>query len=373
MLIHAAKTQTENSETHQNSPVLYWLSMCIIMVLVMVLIGGLTRLTHSGLSMVEWKPITGILPPLTQQEWMEEFAKYQTSPEFKQINSQMTVDGFKQIFWLEYIHRIAARITGLVFFIPCIFFWMKNRLAPRTKRTILIAAVIGICQGFMGWYMVKSGLSKDPFVSHFRLSFHLIFALSIFLVLLDETIRLFSIFGFAGFKSRSRVKESIDDTADHDSIYLNSLGNYYLPLKLEWMILLAIIICQIFLGGLVAGLKAGLVYNQFPYMGEDFWPKELYQIPFSNYLSDPAIVQFIHRIGAYVCSIAIFVFSIKLLNQKMYLLAILLLLTLVIQFLLGVYTLLYHVPISLAEAHQLVAFILAGVVLIIGRTSSKTT
>lgn len=323
----------------ENKKIFYWLCLVTFLVMLMVAIGGLTRLTNSGLSIVEWKPITGIFPPIGQLEWAEEFEKYKTSPEFKLLNSHLDVKGFKQIFWLEYIHRLVARFLGLVFFIPAIYFLKNNMFSKETKKSLMVISIIGICQGFMGWYMVKSGLVNAPYVSHFRLTLHLLFALAIFLILLDSILFL--------------------------------MPHKKLKLPLLAKICLGFTIIQISLGGLVAGMDAGLVYNSFPKMGEHYIPSEFLEADISEYLLNGAIVQFFHRIGAYILTITTLYWSLVLLNEKQYVKASALLLVIILQFSLGVVTLLEFVPIILASTHQVVAFIFAGVVLICGRLSDK--
>lgn len=314
-----------------------WLLSVTMMVLIMVTIGGLTRLTNSGLSIVEWKPITGIIPPISESDWQEEFSKYKNSPEFIKLNNKMDVAGFKKIYWLEYIHRILARVTGLVFFIPLLYFMFFSCLDRRIIKTLFFVSILGICQGFMGWYMVKSGLIDLPYVNHFKLTFHLLFAVFIYLLVFNEVLRL-------------HLK----------GLYLSNLS--YL-----WRLIISVTIIQISLGGLTAGLDAGTIYNEFPLMGKSFIPDELFSASFAEYLIDPAIVQFLHRITAYFLFALIFYASLKLLIFRLYSYAIALIIAISIQVLLGITTLLLHVPILFASLHQIFAFILLAVMLTIGR------
>ena len=157
-----------------------WLVVCCCMVALMVFIGGLTRLTNSGLSIVEWKPISGVIPPITDSEWAEEFAKYKTSPEYLKLNSHMVVGEFKFIFWLEFIHRFIARLTGLIYFLPLLYFYIKGKINVKSGGVYLLTLMLFAMQGFIGWYMVKSGLVNMPHVSHFRLAAHLIIAFFIY-------------------------------------------------------------------------------------------------------------------------------------------------------------------------------------------------
>jgi len=309
----------------------------------MVAVGGLTRLTDSGLSITEWKPVTGTIPPLNESDWNTEFEKYKLSPEYKHIHTNIDMRIFKKIYFLEYFHRLLGRIVGIIFFLPAIYFFAKGHLTTRNKKVILLASILGICQGFMGWYMVKSGLIDVPYVSHFRLTMHLLFALSIFLILLNEAMHIY-------FKAENKI--------DFESrIY----------------ILMALIILQIALGGLVAGLDAGLIYNEFPYMGENIWPSELIATKPLEYLSSNAVVQFFHRVMAVIVVFYSYYIAVNLLNKKYYKSSILLTSSVTIQFLLGLYTLLYSVPINLALIHQIFAFALSGLVLVILWISSKYT
>ncbi len=319
-----------DSQIPPSNIVFYWIVTSIVMILIMVSIGGATRLTNSGLSIVEWKPITGIIPPLSEQDWINEFGKYQQSPEFKIINNTMNIDGFKKIFWLEFIHRLAGRITALVFFVPALVFWYLDKFDRDTKKTVMIVSILGLCQGIMGWYMVKSGLSSSPHVSHFRLTIHLLFALTMYLILILQAMK-------------------ISNRLDH--------------LKMENAITLIIAILQIALGGLVAGLNAGQIYNEFPLMSGSFLPNEMFEISLSEYLYNPAIVQFLHRICAYILSIFVVFMIIRLIKNRQYLLALVIFSSLFIQIYLGISTLVNQVPLTTALFHQFFAFILAGVIL----------
>ena len=157
-----------------------WLLACAALVLVMVVVGGITRLTHSGLSIVEWQPLVGTLPPLTDSAWQELFAKYRETPEFRLVNHAMTLDGFKRIFWWEYAHRLLGRVIGLVFLLPFLWFLLRRRLDRALAWQLAGVFALGALQGALGWYMVRSGLVDDPRVSHFRLTAHLGVALAIF-------------------------------------------------------------------------------------------------------------------------------------------------------------------------------------------------
>lgn len=319
----------------------HWLLLCSLCVLIMVIIGGATRLTDSGLSMTDWKPITGILPPLNETEWQVEFSKYQDSPEFIHLNNDMDLNGFKNIFWLEYIHRVAGRVVGIIFFIPALYFLFNNHLTTRNKKVILIAGLLGICQGFMGWYMVKSGLKNSPYVSHFRLTIHLLFALTIFLTLLNEALNIF-----------------------YNKNTKNILKNLF---KSSFFIL----IIQIALGGLVAGLDAGLIYNEFPFMGSNLWPNEIYEQTLVSFAYNGAVIQFIHRINGFILLFTFYYLAYRLFKENFLNQALLIFFFTSFQFILGILTILYSVPLYTALMHQVFAFILAAILLISYWQTSK--
>lgn len=312
----------------------------VIMIFVMILIGGLTRLTGSGLSIVEWQPILGILPPLSQLDWMELFQKYQTSPEYQKINLGMTLAEFKNIFWLEYIHRVWGRLLGIVLAIPLIFSWIKPHLKSYRLPLLLLAILIG-GQGFMGWYMVESGLSADPHVSPYRLTAHLLLGILILGLAFWMTIRTSSADTFIGYSKHAIRKISI-----------SALG------------LLALISLTILYGGLVAGHKAGLIYNTYPLMGGNLLPSDLLFLqPFwENLWANAATVQFIHRWLGTLTAASIIVMSFYFWTTEIpFQIKVLLRLSLgmaILQFVLGLYTLLLVVPVDLAVIHQAGALVL---------------
>lgn len=308
-----------------------WLISCLIMIVLMIIVGGYTRLTDSGLSMTSWKPISGILPPMNEVAWQEEFTKYQQSPEFIKINNDFGLAEFKGIFWVEFIHRILGRITGLVIILPFLIFYFAGHL--RRSHIYLSMCLLVIFQGLMGWYMVKSGLVDNPHVSHYRLAAHLITALLLYGVILWE---LFNLTSKDSFKS-----------------YFSSILAKFTLLVLS---------IQIFLGAMVAGLDAGLIYNHFPYMGDGLVPDE-----FSlslNAFGNPASVQFIHRCFGYLVTISSLYLAYKIYNYRI-LLSLTLTAVTVIQVCLGILTLIHMVPIFLALAHQLFAVLYFSIILYI--------
>jgi cytochrome c oxidase assembly protein subunit 15 len=379
------------------------IALCF-MILGMVLIGGATRLTGSGLSIVDWKPVTGFIPPLTAEDWLMEFRKYQASPEFQKINFGMTVEDFKSIFYLEYIHRLWGRLIGLVLLIPT-FLMIFKRQHQDLKHFLGILWGLGLAQGVMGWLMVKSGLSQDPHVSAYRLSAHLALGFMIFGVALWMTLRLYQ----EKLMRIKKIRHSRGGGNPGDSCYYQILassprarsanrgprksiqcskhllgsrlrGNdefFFRPLgdgarerllALRWISLLALLFVFLtaLLGALVAGLQAGLVYNTFPLMGDHFIPRELLtQSPWwRDLLENPVSVQFLHRCFAMATTLVcggLWVYQrqcdvsppLSLAFQGM-------LVVLFLQVSLGILTLLFHVPLVFALLHQGVAFLLFG-------------
>ena len=317
----------------------------LFMILGMVLIGALTRLTGSGLSIVEWKPIIGILPPLTVQDWVNEFAKYQQSPEFQKLNYGMTLGEFQSIFWLEYIHRLWGRLIGIVLLIPTFLMFFKRQ---HRELWLLLALLwlLGLAQGIMGWLMVKSGLLHDPYVSPYRLAAHLLLALVIFGVTLWMILSL-------NYERLQLERKGFSQKAFRSLTILSYIALFF-------------VLLTAMLGALVAGLKAGLLYNTFPLMGGNLVPHEFFsQSPWwKDLLENPVSVQFLHRffaiLTAAICG-GIWIYQRNLaipisLSHALAGVGILALL----QLSFGIFTLLLHVPIGLAILHQGFAFILFG-------------
>lgn len=222
--------------------IIIWLVFVCLMIFAMVIIGGITRLTDSGLSMVEWKPLMGAIPPLTEAEWLRVFDLYKQYPEYQKVNSGMELSEFKFIFFWEYFHRLFGRLIGVVFFIPYVYFLFKKKIEKKLNKKLFIAFILGGLQGLMGWYMVKSGLIDRPDVSHFRLAAHFGLALTIIGYIF------WIILGQINFSNQKLI--------------------YYPKLFWSLAILLVILSVQIIYGAFVAGLDAGLAYNTFPTMGD---------------------------------------------------------------------------------------------------------
>ena len=314
-----------------------WLGTCALFVLLTVLVGGMVRLTHSGLSIVEWKPVTGIIPPINQEAWQQEFKKYQQFPEYK--NKPISLKQYKFIYWWEYIHRLIARLLGLIFFIPFLIFWLTQKLSIPLIKHFLVLLLLGMLQGFIGWYMVKSGLVNKPSVSHYRLAVHLSLAYFIFCYILWLIANIW------------RDKK------------VNDIPKKVIGFIRGFIILLSL---QIIFGAFVAGLKAGYIYNTFPLMGNTFIPQMMWNqsLGVFNLFENPVTVQFIHRILGYLIFIklivAFFYFKkYRLTKYQAFFMYASIDLGLV-QILLGILTLVHHVPIVLAVAHQTTALLLLG-------------
>ncbi len=309
-----------------------WLLLCCAMLFVMVVVGGVTRLTHSGLSIVEWQPLVGTIPPLNEAEWQASFQKYQQTPEFKLRNFNMGVEDFKGIFWWEYFHRLLGRLIGVVYFVPFAYFLWRGQARGALAWKLAGIFVLGALQGAMGWYMVKSGLVDEPRVSHLRLTAHLGLAFVIFAAQFWVALDLL-------FPRHARVQAP------------PALARFS-----RW--LAGLVFLMVLSGGLVAGLRAGLAYNTFPLMHGHFIPPDMFVIDpwYANFIGNMATVQFDHRLIAWALAILIpalwWCVSRAMVSPAARLMSHLLLGALVIQFTLGVATLLLVVPVALGAAHQ---------------------
>lgn len=331
-----------------------WLLVVAALVFAMVILGGVTRLTNSGLSMVEWKPITGWLPPLSAESWMAEFDKYKAFPEYQKINIGMTLSEFKGIFAFEYAHRLLGRTIGLVFFVPFVVFFVMGKIKLSMVPRLLFLFLLGGSQGGMGWIMVKSGLIDHPDVSHYRLTAHLALAGIIFAALLWTAFDL------------------LYPVSDRN-------GNRAIGVHKWSKIVFGLIFFQILVGGFVAGLNAGLVYNQWPLMGDGFFPDDLFHFsPFyMNFLENHVTIQFFHRMTAYAVLIA--VGFLYLAGRKagtgdrvragIFYLCV----ATLVQVGLGVWTLLAVVPVTLGALHQAGGMIVLGLSIFVlhGTTKAK--
>lgn len=327
-------------DTKTSKFVFTWLSIILLMVLAMVLIGGVTRLTDSGLSMVEWKPLLGIIPPLNETEWMVVFKKYQQFPEYQIINQRMNLAEFKFIYFWEYFHRLFGRLIGIVFFFPLAYLLIRKKLNKNWSKKLIFAFVLGGSQGLLGWFMVKSGLVDKPDVSHFRLAAHFSLALVIM--------------GYIFWLLMSLKDQTI---------------NKKNPSPINLTPFASLLVVQIVYGAFVAGLDAGMVFNTFPLMGKSFIPTGLFSLGMDGFINGNAGVQFVHRvIGMLLLIYAIyFIFKSRKISERKESIALKMIAHMtVFQFILGVSTLVLKVPLVLASMHQigacfLVLFTLRGI------------
>ena len=326
--------------------IIAWLMAGAIMVAGMVLIGGITRLTHSGLSMTEWNLIMGTIPPLNDAEWTAAFEQYQQFPEYQKVNSHFTLSEFKSIFFWEYLHRLIGRIIGMVFIIPFIIFLIRKSLSRKLILQSVALFALGALQGFLGWFMVKSGLVDRPSVSHYRLAIHLSAAFLTFCYILWVIL--------------SIQRPNRQSLASNRTAIITRL-------------LVVVISIQIVLGAFVAGLKAGLVFPTWPKMGTDWMPDIIIQNiqnqGITSLFSQIVSVQFVHRTFAYVVVLLVGILwfasrkeNLNILQQRS---IGFIMLMVVIQFTLGVFTLLYLVPVSLGVLHQFGALLLLAATVVL--------
>ncbi|MEO8148945.1 MAG: COX15/CtaA family protein [Bacteroidia bacterium] len=334
--------------------IIYWLLTGCLLIFLMVIIGGITRLTGSGLSITEWKVVTGTLPPLNETQWQQEFYKYQQSPQYKLINSNFTVEDFKGIYWWEYLHRLIGRFISLVFLIPFLYFlrkkWVDKILLPKLITIFSLGALLGT----IGWLMVFTGLQDKPYVSHFALAAHLICAFTTFAYIFWVALDLM-------FENGRKKLEIGNEFKIQNSKF--KIQNFSITL-------LVVLFIQIIYGAFVAGLKAGHVYNTWPKMGDE-WIAESVTYAYakdgiSSLFYNLASVQFIHRTTAIILFLMVCYLWMKRKNsawnlswQQINALNIGLAVVMM-QFLLGVFTLLYNVPTWLGVLHQAGAFVLLG-------------
>jgi len=321
----------------QNSAVMRWLFVFAFIVALLIVFGGFVRLTRSGLSIVEWNPISGVIPPLSQQAWLDEFLKYQSTPEYQQVNAGMTLVEYQFIFYMEWAHRIIARLAGLFYAIPVFYFLIKKKIPIKEFGVYFAMGLLFIAQAFMGWYMVSSGLIDRPSVSHFRLTIHLLFALTLLALALWTALG--HKYGFPDTSSKTK---------------------WSLPSKLAaWS--MALLVLQITYGGMTAGLKAGHVSDTWPLMLGRLIPPNLFN-SWINILETPQTIVFIHRWLAWVGLIAvIFVYYLvrkqdypqDIQNGLRWLIAVV-----ALQITLGILVILSYVNIAIALTHQTTALAL---------------
>jgi cytochrome c oxidase assembly protein subunit 15 len=329
--------RTEARAADPRRAVRWWLYVVILVLFAIFLVGGATRLTGSGLSITEWKPIHGVIPPIGEAEWEEEFAKYREIPQYEQLNKGMTLDEFKTIFWWEWAHRLLARGVGLVVAIPLAFFWLTRRLEPHLKPRLLGLLALGGLQGFIGWWMVASGLSERVSVSQYRLAVHLLLACLI-------------------FTATMAIARGLAPQAPAAGRATQRFAG--------WLVVLVLV--QIYLGALVAGLHAGMTYNTWPLMDGAIWPDGLLtQQPWwINFFENPKTVQFMHRMGAYVVFAAAIWHAVATLRAAPGTAharrAVILMLLVSLQAVVGIATLLSVVHLHTALTHHALAIVVLG-------------
>ncbi len=335
---------TTTSSTPHDKSIAVWLFLCAALIFAMVVVGGVTRLTHSGLSIVEWDPIVGAVPPFSQTQWEATFDKYKQTPEYRKVNVGMSLAQFKGIFFVEWAHRLLGRLIGVVFLVPFLYFLVRRRITRALVPQLVTMFVLGGLQGALGWYMVKSGLVDIPRVSPYRLTAHLAFAVIIYSYIFWTAVGLL------------HPRESLPIPAG---------------LRRFAAAVTALIFLMILSGGFVAGTKAGFAFNTFPLMNGRLIPEGMYamQPAWVNLFENIATVQFDHRSIAYLLCIAIPVFWWSAMRAPLppraRLAAHLLFGWLVVQVALGITTLLYVVPIPLAAAHQAGALVLFSLALFV--------
>ena len=315
----------------------YWLIGTLVLVFTTIIIGGLTRLTDSGLSITEWELFKGILPPLSNESWDNYFNLYKEIPQFKILNPSMSLQEFKVIFYWEYFHRVLGRIIGIFFLLPLIYFHIKQKIHKNFFLPCYTILFLIITQGAVGWYMVKSGLVNDVTVSHYRLSLHLTIAIIIISIIFWLLLNL---------KNNTKLK-----------FFLVTKSNT------PFLLLILFIYLQIILGAFVSGLDAGKIYQTWPLMGYTYLPNDLIFTDFKNLIDfeNHSLIQFYHRnlayfLTLYILALAFFVFRFRII--KLYKSIFLILFFLLIQITLGILTLTSGLNIYLASGHQITSVLL---------------
>ena len=321
-------------------PVFFWLLLLTFMTFIMIIIGGLTRLTDSGLSIVDWKPIMGAIPPLNKDSWLLAFNSYQNSPEFLIINKNMTLDEFKYIFWWEWIHRFFARCIGVVFILPIIYFGITKKISQSLLTSLLILFLFGLFQAVVGWWMVMSGLNNDPYVSSYRLAFHLTNAVIILTILFWLTL---------SSAENSNIK-----------FFPQDIKQAYTFITIIFLLI------TIISGAFMAGSNAGKSFNTYPLMNGKFFPDDyfFYNSGFKNFFENTIAINFNHRWIATISFFNIIFLTCylrfaKKIYDKNFEISIIILFVF-LQFILGLLTLLSNVKIYFASMHQINSMLLLG-------------
>jgi heme a synthase len=337
-------TAGSTQQTPYHGAVKGWLIFVAALIAVMVLVGGATRLTESGLSIVEWKPVTGTLPPLNEAQWQQAFEGYKAIPQYRELNAGMSLHEFKTIFWWEWSHRLLGRVIGAVYLLPFLFFLWRGAFGPELKRRLWVIFALGALQGAVGWWMVASGLTHRTEVSQYRLATHLILALIIFASIVWTLRR------------------------------MDMRPQPVVPARLKYsaIALLAVTFIQLYFGALVAGLRAGRVYNTWPEIDGAFIPSAArlwFETPWWRNLFDNTLtVQFEHRMTAYALLILALLHAVDAVRSRAGKAVVggawALVAAIVLQAVLGILTLLHQVPIDLALGHQAVAIVVLALVVL---------
>lgn len=337
-----------SNRSQENAPraVVVWLWILFLTVFLMVLVGGITRLTGSGLSMVDWRPVLGVLPPIGEAAWNEVFDAYKATPEFREVNAWMKLDDFKKIFFWEYVHRVLGRVLALIGFFPWLYFRLRGRLAGWISTRVLISIGLGGAQGLLGWYMVQSGLVDRPDVSHLRLAAHLGLAFTIAMWLLWLLLDLHLGRARPGFSGLQRIT---------------------VPL-------VALLALQIAYGAFMAGTRAGILFPSFPDMNGHYLPGDWFPDGplLATLLHDPIAIHYVHRALGFLL---LFVgglawWKLRSAQRDRSWMLDQFLVVLVLQFLLGAATALYQAPLGLSIAHQAGAFLMASSTLLLAHRAA---
>jgi heme a synthase len=332
-------TWESGANTASRKRIAAWLLTCCALIFLMVVVGGVTRLTHSGLSMTEWQPLIGAVPPLNDGQWNDVFERYRQTPEYLKVNRGMTLAEFKGIFWWEYFHRLLGRSIGAVFLLPLLYFLVRGKIDALLGRKFALIFVLGGLQGGLGWYMVQSGLIDDPHVSPYRLTAHLGLAFLIYAAILSGALQLR---GPAPAAGEARFRR----------------------LRLFAAALAGLIFVMVLSGGMVAGTRAGFVFNTFPLMGGHWIPEGVLSARpwYLNFVENIATIQFDHRLIAMLIALLVPALWLRIRRLRpsasVRRSAALLLGALVLQVSLGIATLLRGVPVALAASHQAGALLL---------------
>jgi cytochrome c oxidase assembly protein subunit 15 len=330
-------TDSSAQQAPHAAAVRWWLIVVAALIAIMVLVGGATRLTESGLSIVEWKPVTGTLPPLSEAQWTQAFEGYKAIPQYRELNAGMSLSEFKTIFWWEWSHRLLGRVIGAIYLLPFLYFLWRGAFGAELKRRLWMIFALGALQGAVGWWMVASGLTQRTEVSQYRLATHLMLALIIFASIV-WTLR----------RMRARPRTAVP-----------------VLLRISGVALLALTFVQLYFGALVAGLRAGRVYNTWPEIDGAFIPSAArlwFEDPWWRNLFDNTLtVQFEHRMTAYALLILAVLHAVDAVRSRAGAAvtagAWSLVATITLQAVLGILTLLHQVPIDLALAHQAMAIV----------------